>query len=192
MITEFYVENNTLRLKATPTSPASRYEFGLLWYHNTYKKLTTSVDIQSLIQENATEDITITAAFLGLTALDGIFYVQLFDNQVVDFNPLLTPLNNSYELGVATNLGVLYKAFLDSLESEIDIFDCDCVACLKSTEILTKIEAIKVALTLEDFTTANIIFNKLYETTTVCENCDFITVATGYNIGTFNDIIKIR
>lgn len=192
MITEFYVENNTLRLKAEATAPAFQYEFGLLWYHNTYKDLTKSVNILSFITQNATENITITAADLGLTSLDGIFYVQLFDNQVVNFDPLVTPLNNNYELAVATNLGVVYKAFLDILEKEILELDCDCKQCLNSTSLLTKIEAIKIALTLEDFESANSIFNRIYEDSTVCQNCDFIEVPTGYNIGTFDNVVKIR
>lgn len=192
MITEFYIENNTLRIKAEPTAPAFQYEYGLLWYHNTYKDLTKSVSIEYFITQNATENITITAADLGLIALDGIFYIQLFDNQVVDFDPLITPLNNNYELAVTTNLGVVYKAFLDILEKEISEFDCNCKQCLDSTSLLTKIEAIKIALTLKDFESANSIFNRIYEDSTLCQDCDFIEVPTGYNIGTFDNVVKIR
>lgn len=192
MITEFYIENNTLRIKAQATAPAANYEFALLWYHNTYKNLTESINIESFISESATEDITITATDLGLESLDGIFYIQLFDNQVVDFDPLITPLNNNYELAVATNLGVVYKAFLDLLEKEITNFDCNCKQCLDSTSLLTRIEAIKIALTLEDFESTNSIYNRIQEELSLCQDCDFIEVPTGYNIGTFDNIVKIR
>ncbi len=191
MITEFYIENNTLRIKAEPTFPAIWYEFGLLWYHNTYKDLTESIDIELFVIQNSTEGITITAADLGLTVLNGIFYIQLFDNYVEDFDPLVTPLNNNHGLAVATNLGLVYKAFLDLLEKEITNFDCNCEQCLSSTNLLTKIEAIKIALTLEDFESANSIYNRIQEELSLCQDCDFIEVPTGYNIGTFDNVIKI-
>jgi hypothetical protein len=193
MITQFYVSGNSLILKAEVDTPATGFSNGgLLWYHNTYKDLSLSVNISSLLVGNTeTEDVEITATFLGLTKLDGIFYVQLFNSEVVGFNALTTPLNNSSDLAVCTNLSTMYSYFLSSLLSELDDIDCNCDNCLESSNILAMIEGIKSALILEKYTIASTLYNNLLTKLSNCVDCVEIPTVDGYNIQTINNVITI-
>ena len=197
MITEFSISaNNELVVKADATLPAANYEFGLLWYYDIYKDVSKSIDIQSFITESSTEDFVIPLATLGLTDLTGIFYIQLFDNEVVDFDPLVTPINNNYELGVAANLSKVYSCFIKQLiATKVDncnvIDKCgNVVYDLTAARINTLIEGVIKALVSKEFVSANMFYTELLDICCDCGDCNTI-VNTGYSIGTFNNIITV-
>lgn len=193
MITKFYISHNEeLVVEAIADFPAINYEEGLLWYHNTYKDVTKSVDISSYLSESGTENFIIPIADLDLLNSQGIFYIQLFDNQTIDFDPSITPINNNKDLGVATNLSSVYEYFLTTLISEVDKIDCNCSSkCLESTHIITIIEAIKTALILKKFNEANLLYIDILQQVELCTNCAGNYVVDGYNIRTLDNEIVI-
>lgn len=192
MITEFYVnEINELVVKATPDLPATDYEEALLWYYDTYKDVTKSIDLSSYLN-NGPENFVIPMSDLGLNDLTGIFYLQLFDNSVVDFDPLITPLTQTKDLAVAANLSKVYNCFLDKLQFSFD--GCEVNTCggfyieNGAIEYNAMIEGVIKSLVQGEFTLANNIYCKLLDDCCNCDECD-TTVNKGFSIGTFNDVI---
>jgi len=208
MITEFSISsNNELVVAATLNDPATSYEHGLLWYYDTYKDVAKSINIDSFVTANSgglgssssnSEEIsfTIPLTFLNLVDYTGIFYIQLFDNEVVSFDPLITPINNNLELAVAANLSKVYSCFINKLiETKVDncnnIDKCgNVIYDLDAARINTLIEGVVKALIASEFIIANMFYTELLDICCNCGDCDTI-VNTGYSIGTFNNIITI-
>ena len=198
MITEFSISSdNELVVAATLTSPATSYEHGLLWYYDTYKDVAKSINIDSFVTANSEEiNFTIPLTFLNLVDYTGIFYIQLFDNEIVSFNPLTTPINNNLELAVAANLSKVYNCFINKLiATKVDncnnIDKCgNVIYDLDAAKINTLIEGVVKALIASEFVSANMFYTELLDICCNCGDCDTI-VNTGYSIGTFNNIITI-
>lgn len=192
MIQQFYATDQGLQVIAEADSPALNYIEGLLWIHDTYKDVYKSIDISSYLTQSTIENFLMDYNQLGLASNEGIFYIQLFDNTTINYDPLITPINNDFELGVCTNLSSFYEYFLSVLVKEIDKIDCNCSSkCLESTHIITIIEAIKTALILRKFNEANLLYIDMLQQVKLCTNCTGNYIVDGYNVRTLDNEIVV-
>lgn len=157
-----------------------------LWTQDTFKDYTQSVDFTSkLVQTSENEIFTIDTSELGITELDGIYWME-FETDEPDVNP---------ELGVTTNLTRFYYCISEMLCAIQDPCVTNNMPLFNVLTANLYIDSLRNSIILTQYTAAIMFWKNLNRMCKIsCKTCCEISAVTqaGLGFATINNELIIQ
>lgn len=107
-ITSFNVDNNTLVLNLEDASNITSLK---LWTENTFKDFNQAIDLLTLLNGNAVQQITINPSDINMSEINGIFFIEAEDDTDISF-------------AYTYNLNLYKECILDKIIKNIECKEC--------------------------------------------------------------------